>query len=833
MGVGASARKETSSSLPADVVVKSAAVSEKAPSAEAKDDKSVDGLLESKEKERVSKPNVPSLLLPSLTPKAETSEQKTNVTAAHFSRLNAGPVESTYDLQTAAATAEKAEQTTTETDGRSKDKEDGREKEKEERQEMTAYRNVKGSDVFELFTSNEGEQFVVYFKENGKRYYIDWDKQEWVRFPESWLGKGRFEYFENPVSGLTSSVPATISGQAKIISDAGVVKESEDGRSGVFEHPTKGKIFTYVFEKLRNIPYVFDNETGGWLKMPLSWEKNVSYVKPMIEHIQTAVPQWKDVRSILAALRASNYRVDDCIANYVALQDDGALDDWPEDDSSLRNRVKQLEKDLQRKTFEVKALKDANAKLDSNLSRKEDTIEDLKDRLKEMKNERDDAVQRAVSQASVIQQWQQTSELKKHRPELHVDAGRIVAVHTSVRSVKTILLSLRQTTSKHFSAVGSLIVKAVKGSRQIGGVAKKVQSEVEELRNLYRKECVQRKLLYNQLQELRGNIRVFCRCRPDHSAGDVAPEFPREGEIVAYTSQGVKKGYEFDKVYDPASTQEQIFDDTKPTITSCVDGYNVCILAYGQTGSGKTYTMMGPSDNPGVNIRSVEELLNIAAGRKQIKYTLMVSILEVYNETVLDLLESGLGATKLQIQATGRGVSVPGLTEVEVKTLADVREVMRKGDKNRSTAQTAMNSQSSRSHLILSVSVTGIDAVSKAITRGKLMLVDLAGSERISRSEATGQRLVEAAAINKSLTSLGQVFTALRTNALHIPYRNSKLTHLLQPALGGDSKACMFVNISPAQVNIAETISSLQFGQNARQVELGPAQRHITKTFGK
>ena len=169
----------------------------------------------------------------------------------------------------------------------------------------------------------------------------------------------------------------------------------------------------------------------------------------------------------------------------------------------------------------------------------------------------------------------------------------------------------------------------------------------------------------------------------------------------------------------------------------------------------------------------------------------------MYNETILDLLDSGSGATKLHVQASGQGVSVPvqnlkkkkkresifnfsqGLTEIEVKTLADVRKVMEKGERNRSTAQTAMNStrykkanfltrihhwkRSSRSHLILSVSLTGVDAVSKAVTRGKLMLVDLAGSERISRSEAKGQRLVEAAAINKSLTSLGQVYRGLST----------------------------------------------------------------------
>jgi kinesin family protein C2/C3 len=123
-----------------------------------------------------------------------------------------------------------------------------------------------------------------------------------------------------------------------------------------------------------------------------------------------------------------------------------------------------------------------------------------------------------------------------------------------------------------------------------------------------------------------------------------------------------------------------------------------------------------------------------------------------------------------------------------------------------------MNSVSSRSHLLLQIGIEGKNKISGVITRGKLTLVDLAGSERISKTEATGQRLVEAAAINKSLSSLGQVFSGLAANQSHIPYRNSKLTHFLQDSLGGDSKCCVFINVSPAESNLSETLSTLKFG---------------------
>ena len=155
------------------------------------------------------------------------------------------------------------------------------------------------------------------------------------------------------------------------------------------------------------------------------------------------------------------------------------------------------------------------------------------------------------------------------------------------------------------------------------------------------------------------------------------------------------------------------------------------------------------------------------------------------------------------------------------------------GHANRAVGSTKMNTTSSRSHLLLVLHVVGADQVSRAVSRGTLTLVDLAGSERISKTDATGQRLVEAAAINKSLTALGQVFTALRTGAMHVPYRNSKLTQLLQGALGGDGKTCVFVNVSPAAENASETLSTLHFGAAAQQVELGKAVRHVVRPTPK
>jgi kinesin family protein C2/C3 len=350
----------------------------------------------------------------------------------------------------------------------------------------------------------------------------------------------------------------------------------------------------------------------------------------------------------------------------------------------------------------------------------------------------------------------------------------------------------------------------------------------KELIKKYRAEVILRKQLYNQVQELRGNIRVFCRCRKDDRV-KCALKFPSKTEMILNAMSGAATTVDFDATYGPETDQSTIFEDTKEVIMSVVDGYNVCLMAYGQTGAGKSFTMNGPKDNPGVNRRAIKKLLDlINESSETIQVEMFASIMEVYNENIFDLLAPE-GRVKRDIKVGPQGAFVHELCERNITTAEECDQLTEDSDKNRSIASTSMNSESSRSHLLFQIRVDTTNKVSGMRSSAKLTLVDLAGSERIAKSEVTGDQLVEAAAINKSLSALGQVFQAISKGSPHIPFRNSKLTHVLQDSLGGDSKTCMFINVRPDDDNLSETWSTLNFGQNIRKIELGPAKSHKKK----
>ncbi|KAH9719565.1 kinesin-like protein KIN-14J [Citrus sinensis] len=303
--------------------------------------------------------------------------------------------------------------------------------------------------------------------------------------------------------------------------------------------------------------------------------------------------------------------------------------------------------------------------------------------------------------------------------------------------------------------------------------------------------------------------------------------------------------------------KEEVFLDTRPLIRSVLDGYNVCIFAYGQTGSGKTYTMSGPcissTEDWGVNYRALNDLFEISESRKNsILYEVGVQMVEIYNEQVRDLLSSDgpqrrypllIGRThsslilsfkdfyvSLDLHTLGiwnatlpNGLAVPEASMYSVQSTADVLELMNIGLMNRAVCSTALNERSSRSHSILTIHVRGTDLKNGAILRGSLHLIDLAGSERVDRSEATGDRLREAQHINKSLSALGDVIFALAHKNPHVPYRNSKLTQVLQSSLGGQAKTLMMVQLNPDVDSYSETISTLKFAERVSGVELGAA----------
>ncbi|MBA0712662.1 hypothetical protein Golax_011747, partial [Gossypium laxum] len=340
--------------------------------------------------------------------------------------------------------------------------------------------------------------------------------------------------------------------------------------------------------------------------------------------------------------------------------------------------------------------------------------------------------------------------------------------------------------------------------------------------------------LFSELQDLKGNIRVYCRIRPflpgQTEKLSTIENISENGQLViANPSKPGKDGqrsFKFNKVFGPDATQGEVFADIQPFVKSVVDGYNVCIFAYGQTGSGKTYTMTGPTgateEEWGVNYLALNHLFKVSQDRKSnMVYEVAVQMVEIYNEQVRDLLSSDVGITTI---SQPNGLAVPEACMHPVISTSDVLDLMDIGFKNRAVSATALNARSSRSHSIVTVHVRGKNVKTGTVLYGNLHLIDLAGSERVDRSEVTGHRLREAQHINKSLSSLGDVIFALAKKSPHVPYRNSKLTQVLQSSLGGQAKTIMLVQLNPDATSFSESMSTLKFAERVSGVELGAAQ---------
>jgi hypothetical protein len=389
------------------------------------------------------------------------------------------------------------------------------------------------------------------------------------------------------------------------------------------------------------------------------------------------------------------------------------------------------------------------------------------------------------------------------------------------------------------------VSKAVSEVR--ANLGKEIEKATEKWQQLFLKEEKARKALHNKVMELQGNIRVYCRVRPvldvERKSGEdsVIVSFPGENEINLLTEKagrpdGRLEAFEFDRVFDPKSTQADVYSNVDPYVISVMDGYNVCIFAYGQTGSGKTHTMEGSPTDRGMTFRALSSLFEQSKSRSaSTTYSMSISLLEVYNEQIRDLLmmtAAGSDDRKLDIHHSPiKGTEVVGLTQLSVNSEEEVIKAMERGNKMRTIGGHSFNERSSRSHMVFTIYCSSKNIMTGKTTMGKLHLIDLAGSERVGKTAATGDRLKEAQAINKSLSALADVITALGdSKAKHVPYRNSKLTFLLQDSLEGNSKCLMFVNCSPVLFNQSETKCSLQFAERCRNTSLGVAKKTTGST---
>eukprot|EP01022_Parablepharisma_sp_SALTPOND_P033173 TRINITY_DN88260_c0_g1_i1.p1 TRINITY_DN88260_c0_g1~~TRINITY_DN88260_c0_g1_i1.p1 ORF type:complete len:885 (-),score=123.96 TRINITY_DN88260_c0_g1_i1:940-3594(-) len=277
-----------------------------------------------------------------------------------------------------------------------------------------------------------------------------------------------------------------------------------------------------------------------------------------------------------------------------------------------------------------------------------------------------------------------------------------------------------------------------------------------------------------------------------------------------------------DRVYNTETKTATIFEDVvKGLVSSTVQGINATVFAYGQTASGKTFTVRGNEMSPGLIPLSITEIFREIPKVKDRKFKIRVSFLELYNETIHDLLVED--SEKLEIKESMHGVFVKGLSSFEVNSLEEAMMFLKEGDTRKKMAETRLNVQSSRSHTVFRISVESkpADALPIAAARvSQFNLVDLAGSEGVSRTKAEGIRLREGVTINKSLLALSNVIHRLSTSAgKHINFRDSKLTRMLQPALGGNAKTAIICTISQQKVNYQETLNTLLFGVKAKKIK--------------
>jgi len=347
-----------------------------------------------------------------------------------------------------------------------------------------------------------------------------------------------------------------------------------------------------------------------------------------------------------------------------------------------------------------------------------------------------------------------------------------------------------------------------------------------------------------------GDVQVFVRFRPLNKREQALPsqsqiwkqandqELQVKRPVDDASSKGLVaqnswQNYRFDKILPEETSQEEMYNAlARPLVNDILDGYNCSLLAYGMTGSGKTTTMMGlPSkDGEGVVPRLMNDLFEHMEQNKSTHlYNVTCSAIEIYMEKIQDLLKAKNQNLKLREvvkkhKRSGKTlksfVYVENCSIFKIKEYKDMKRLIRKADAQRTTAATAMNPNSSRSHSVFILNVEQTDLSSQTRKNSKVFLVDLAGSEQVSRSKVQGMELKQATYVNKSLTTLALVIRSLTSKEKgHVPYRNSKLTRLLTDALGGNSRTALILTCSPSEDNLRETVSTLNFGKRAKHME--------------
>ncbi|PRP86713.1 hypothetical protein PROFUN_02862 [Planoprotostelium fungivorum] len=532
---------------------------------------------------------------------------------------------------------------------------------------------------------------------------------------------------------------------------------------------------------------------------------------------------------------------------------DKALDLAKKNNETGTKRLKELESKISETEKMIRAAESAQGILQDQLRIKEKKINDQEKTIENMKES--EKLKNARSQQETDrqnnQQAAQIATLNQQSKELQATLDAKQAANDKfLKEMAAVKEAVARASQKlqNQQKTNQDLRDAIKQMQEENGPIVSLKQQMAELDARYREEQLLRKKYYNMYIQEKGNIRVYGRIRPLSSTGfgNAAKESVVASTVDEYTIRidGDKqpKMFDYDKMFAPDTSQEQIFDDVGDMVQSAADGYNVCIFAYGQTGSGKTHTMMGYDTSPGIIPRAARKLFDLLeAGKSTTQYKVSCCMMELYNDELLDLFSkedlkkqintwvtseilshtNRRAGDKLNITKDARGiVIVQNIVSKDCHSAQELLQLIKTGSSNRHVESTNMNEHSSRSHLLIAlyIETRSIKSPSQEYTLGKLTLVDLAGSERVGKSGATDVRLKEAQSINKSLAAIGHVISALSSGEAHIPYRNNKLTMLLSDSIGGNAKTLMMVCVSPAFSNRDETLNSLAYAQRIRSV---------------
>lgn len=508
----------------------------------------------------------------------------------------------------------------------------------------------------------------------------------------------------------------------------------------------------------------------------------------------------------------------------------------------LKGKVSDMETRVQNYQSRVKSVNQENENLKDSITKVQKRETEIKEENNGLKKRLRDCEEELVKLATVRDDLEQTS---KERDDFQKNLNRLTEEHKVLEGLRDHLESELRNVQTQLSIQTSALGRCQDSLKESQEMVRNLEEIVARQREELHLGEMERRKLHNTIQELKGNIRVFCRVRPllnsnrsdtlhiqlpahDNKALTLAKM--EESHTGRTTDTQKSYNFSFDRVFGPRTTQSDVFEEISLLVQSALDGYNVCCFAYGQTGSGKTFTMEGGDleESWGVIPRAVKQIYKSAKALSEQgwKYNFTASFVEIYNETLRDLLYTGKPNKRPEHEirkVSNTEITVTSLTYQKVNNEDEVHNLIMLANQNRSTARTGMNDHSSRSHSVFQLDIEGENADRDAKCKSTLCLVDLAGSERVQKSQSQGERFKEMTAINSSLTNLGIVIAALANKDSFVPYRNSKLTYLLQNCLGGNSKTLMFVNISPEEESFGESLNSLRFASKVNDCVIGTA----------